>query len=57
MSIADTQTKNTAVATTLAKDTTERCIFGNVVTTQTKSEADDMYLKSLNICKPTPKGI
>lgn len=55
MSIADTQTKNTAVATTLAKDTTERCIFGNVVTTQTKSEADDMYLKSLNICKPTPK--
>ncbi|XP_049309806.1 nuclear pore complex protein Nup214 [Bactrocera dorsalis] len=55
ISTADAQTKSTSLVNALNQDTTERNVVGNVGATQTKSEADDMYLKSLNICKPTPK--
>lgn len=46
---ADAQTKHA----TATKDAASA--VGAVSAAQTKSEADDAYLKSLNICKPTPK--
>lgn len=55
ISTADTQTKSTPLVNALTKDATELSVVGAVGAAQTKSEADDMYLKSLNICKPTPK--
>uniref|UniRef100_A0A0K8VPS7 Nuclear pore complex protein Nup214 n=1 Tax=Bactrocera latifrons TaxID=174628 RepID=A0A0K8VPS7_BACLA len=55
ISTADTQTKSMPLVNASTQDTADRNVVGNVSTTQTKSEADDMYLKSLNICKPTPK--